>query len=267
MTIADIAYNPGANVDVSSGLTFPTAVRQTVTLIFDQPLPAGSYRVELSPNIQAEAYNTGELALLSPSPSFSGHPITQVREGEIRTGSRSTEIDLVIAPSALGDLSTFSSGTPFLTQLHNDLGAFLDSELSQRGDDLGLTAALVDQVMARLSPSLGALGARSTTLVALVLDPVEILFEDINGDDLVVYDLDDGVASIENEFCYMEVGGNVELVVCAIVAAVEELVLNVGNVTDRSRGAALILTNTENVTEELTNEMRAGETSFIFSIP
>src|SRR5262249_16831251 len=42
-----VLYNPGGNVDVSSGKTSPTAVRQTVTLLFAQPLPVGSYQIEI----------------------------------------------------------------------------------------------------------------------------------------------------------------------------------------------------------------------------
>jgi hypothetical protein len=47
-----VVYDPSANIDVASGRTFPTAVRQTVTLLFEDPLPAGSYVVELSATIQ-----------------------------------------------------------------------------------------------------------------------------------------------------------------------------------------------------------------------
>ena len=71
LSVRDVVYNPGANVEVSSGRTYPTAVRQTVTLLFDRPLPAGSYEVELSPRIQTAAFNeSGE------RPAFRSGPFT-----------------------------------------------------------------------------------------------------------------------------------------------------------------------------------------------
>jgi hypothetical protein len=267
LPISRIVYTPGANVEVSSGRTFPTAVRQTVTLVFGEPLPAGSYRVELTPNIQVEKFNEDELSLLTPSPALPGHPIVQVREGQIQTGSRSTAVDLVLSAGALGDLKQFAPGTSFLTQLHNDLGAFLDGQLSQRGDDLALTAELVDQVLARLGPGLGALGARPAGLFALVLDPVEINLDDLNGEDIVDYDLDTDEVHLFDDLCFVEVGGNVEVIVCAILEEDQTsgYQLNVDHVTDRSRGAAFVLTNDQNVTRELTGDMRDGETSFTFT--
>ena len=41
-------YNPSSNIDVASGRVYPTAIRQTVTLLFGEPLPAGSYQIEVS---------------------------------------------------------------------------------------------------------------------------------------------------------------------------------------------------------------------------
>ena len=48
-----VVYNPGSNVTVASGLTYATASRQTITLLFASPLPAGSYEIALSPAIQS----------------------------------------------------------------------------------------------------------------------------------------------------------------------------------------------------------------------
>ncbi|HEY7088349.1 MAG TPA: FG-GAP-like repeat-containing protein, partial [Tepidisphaeraceae bacterium] len=55
-----VVYNPGANVDVSTGLAYPTAVHQTVTLLFKDPLPAGSYRIQVSKNVVTAAFNEAE---------------------------------------------------------------------------------------------------------------------------------------------------------------------------------------------------------------
>src|SRR5262249_39552677 len=46
-----VVYDPGANLDVVSGLHYATAVRQTVTLLFDQPLPPGDYTVRIAPDV------------------------------------------------------------------------------------------------------------------------------------------------------------------------------------------------------------------------
>ena len=46
-----IVYDPGANVDVVTGLQYATAVRQTVTLQFANPLPGGDYTITVSPKV------------------------------------------------------------------------------------------------------------------------------------------------------------------------------------------------------------------------
>ncbi len=79
IALSSIVYNPGANVEVSSGQNFPTAVRQTVTLLVDDLLPAGSYMIQLSPRIQAAAFTEGELDLLADKLSFNGHPVVSDR--------------------------------------------------------------------------------------------------------------------------------------------------------------------------------------------
>ncbi len=74
-----IIYNPGLNVDVTSGLTYATAVDQTVTLFFAQALPPGSYQIELSRSIQAAAFNAAEAGdLATGDDSFAGHPVVSV---------------------------------------------------------------------------------------------------------------------------------------------------------------------------------------------
>src|SRR5262249_4922798 len=67
-----VLYNPGTNVDVETGRTVPTAVKQTVTLLFDEGLPEGSYQIEFKPGLQAAPFNETEASLLSPSTTFHG---------------------------------------------------------------------------------------------------------------------------------------------------------------------------------------------------
>src|SRR6185503_18786856 len=76
ITPAAAIYNPSANVDVSTGRTYPTAVRQTVTLLFDEALPAGSYRVEVSPSVGAAAFSTDE-------PARERHSVVSITDGAI----------------------------------------------------------------------------------------------------------------------------------------------------------------------------------------
>src|SRR5205823_827022 len=60
MSIQSAVYDPSTNVSVASGNVYPTAIRQTVTLLFADSLPAGSYQIELSPAIQTTAFNGKE---------------------------------------------------------------------------------------------------------------------------------------------------------------------------------------------------------------
>ena len=74
-----VIYDPSSNVDVASGRTYSTAVRQTVTLLFGEPLPAGSYRIEVSPNVVSAPFNRrgAELALAEAT-GFTGHPVVSI---------------------------------------------------------------------------------------------------------------------------------------------------------------------------------------------
>ena len=92
-----VVYDPSANLDVSSGKIHPTAVRQTVTLLFSQPLPAGAYQVTLSPAIQAAAFSADESSLLSGGAAFAAHPVVSLISGTITNGSLVTATDLVLA--------------------------------------------------------------------------------------------------------------------------------------------------------------------------
>ena len=67
-----IVYDPGADVQVASGLTpnYPAASRQTITLLFANPLPAGSYEIILSPAIQSAALNSSEAPCWLATPAW-----------------------------------------------------------------------------------------------------------------------------------------------------------------------------------------------------
>src|SRR5207247_1808958 len=82
-----------------------------------------------TPPRQAAPFNPGEGGLLAPAPGLTGHTVVSAAGGAIREGSRRVARGLVPAGGALGSFAAFKAGTPFLTQLHDDLGALLDAGL------------------------------------------------------------------------------------------------------------------------------------------
>src|SRR5262249_3258964 len=188
-----VVYDPSTNVSVASGNVYPTAIRQTVTLLFTDPLPAGSYQIELSPAIQTAAFNEDELGLIAGSTSLTGHPVVSrsgSQLGGVTEGARVTAQNLVFAAGALGDFGIFQTGTPFLTQLHDDLGALLDAELSRLGDNPLIPGTIDDQIQDRFDPALGPVGQRPVAVLVIWLDPVSPVLIDSRGS-RVVYDQQD----------------------------------------------------------------------------
>src|SRR5262249_46924816 len=112
-------YNPAATVAASTALTSPTAGRQTVTLLFDSALPAGSSALSPAPSIQAAAFNAAEAGLLAGGSDFARHPVVQLADGQVVNGGRLVVTDLVTAAAA-GNLDALGQGTAALTQFHGD---------------------------------------------------------------------------------------------------------------------------------------------------
>ena len=179
-----VVYDPSANIDVASGKTYPTAVRQTVTLLFANPLPAGSYEVVLAPAIQAAVYNADEAGLLAGDGSFAGHPVVDRPQRDHRERQR-PRLDGPGHPGRDTRRSQMiAQGTPFLTQLQGDLGALLDKMLTQKGDDPTITAALNSQILARFAPAIAAAGGKSsspTSYLIVWFDPVSINLQSSQG--------------------------------------------------------------------------------------
>lgn len=255
-----VVYNPGANVEVASGRTFPTAVRQTITLLLDRPLEPGTYRVEFSDAIQTASFGEFEEDLLAEIDVHGGHTLVSVTGGKIQPGS---QVPVDIAPAThKGGLEAFSAGTPFLTQLHNDLGAELDTLLNALGDDPSITPAITNQVLARFLPAYRALEG-NVSLFIIWFDPVSIDLVD-SGGTRTVYNPQANTVVSQNPQSFVEVGGNVEVIVQ--VAAPGTFNLNVGEVQATARGAAIILTPGGTQTVSLTDAMRGGEQSFTFNV-
>lgn len=258
-----IVYNPSANVDISSGRTFPTAVKQTVTLLFAEPLAPGSYRIELAPEIQTERFNEDELQWLAEADSFNGHPVVSVAAGQIREGSIIQESGLVLDVGPLGDLGVFEQGTRFLTQLQSDLGSFLDALLTRLSDDPSVPASVLQQMFDRIVPGLGGLGERATQLLVIFLDPVDVDFAAPSGNRLV-YNLQSGAVTNTVPKTYGEFGGNAEVIVVA--DAVGTYNLNIANVPARARGGAILLGQNFNEVLNFTPEIRSGRRSFSLTL-
>jgi hypothetical protein len=252
-----VVYDPSANIDVASGTIHPTALRQTVTLLFSQPLPAGSYQITLSPAIQAAPFSADESSMLS-----SGHPLVSVTGGTITSGDQVTATDLVLASGALANLNTLKSGNAFLTQLHDDLSALLDQQKTAQGGQARITPALVDQVLNRLEQGLGAPGQRKTTAVALVFDPVSIGVEDPSGDS-VDYSLQSDTLTDDTMDSYVDVDGNIEVVILFDPPTdLGDISVTVGDVPPDASGAAVVLGTSEDTTMDLTDDLDAGMTQF-----
>jgi hypothetical protein len=259
-----IIWDGGANVQASSGRTFPTAVRQTVTLLFDHPLPAGSYMIEVSDKLQTAAFSATEGASLAVSNSFSGHPLVTHVNGNVVAGSQLTVSGLVKPASPLGSFATFAQGTSFLTQLQNDLGALLDSTLTSKGDDPGLTALLIQHIRKVLLPSLGDTASRPAPVAVVFLDPVSIDLKSPEGN-RTTYNRQSGKESSDAPNTFVEVGGNVEVLVMADVAGTFRL--SVGDVPDTARGGIVVFNQVgDDFVLSLTDGMRGGDTEFQFVV-
>jgi hypothetical protein len=267
--VQSVVYDPSTNVDINSGKVQPTALRQTVTLLFGQPLPAGSYQVTLSPAVQAAPFSADEASLLAGGASFVGHPVVMSSAGTITPGSQITATDLVLQSGSLGDIRALKAGNAFLTQLHDDLDALLNAKQTQQGqgNQAALTPALIDQVLHRLEQALGTSGHRATTAVALILDPVSLSVVDPIGGS-VDYNLTTDTLTDDTQTAYIDVTTNIEMIVDFNPPSdMGNIDLNVADVPTDALGAAVVLAPdpAKDAVMNLTDELDSGTTQF--SIP
>jgi hypothetical protein len=259
-----ITYNPDAIITVASGLTFPNEVRQTITFVFGDALPAGEYRIVLSSGIQTEAFNSAEVSLLADNAGFAGHPVVSIVDGNVTNGSETDAPRLVLPVSALGDLNVYDSGTPYLTNLHGDIGRILDENLTHQVDTATITKLISQQLAAACGPGLGTPGNRPVEMMIIWLDPVSIDVADPQGKH-ATYDLKTNKVNNQLPGTYMEVGGNVELLVLADIAG--SFKLSVSDVLPSARGGAILLTETGESLISLTDSLQSGLESFVFDVP
>jgi hypothetical protein len=257
-----IIYDPGVDVDVSSGLTYPTAVDQTVTLLFAQPLAPGSYEIVLSPAIQAAPYNAAEAGELAPGDgSFAGHPVVTVTGGLVVNGARLFEPGLVTAPVASTAGTSAVVASVFLTQLQADLDALLNEGLRAADGDSAITAAIDNEILARYLPLYLSAGSGSAppSFTIIWLDPVSINLQSPGGLNLS-YNLSNNALSNGIGSSFVSVGGNVEMIVMENAAGTFNL--DVANVSATAEGGAVELSANGFSLEEFTAGLQGGETGF-----
>ena len=248
-----VVYDASANIDVVSGVTYPTAVHQTVTLLFTNPLPAGAYRVQILPAVGATPFNESE--------PIAGHPVVTLTHTGIAKGADVIVGQAVANTIANLDLSTFVKGNPFLSQLQADLGALLDQHLSEKHGVSGakaITGELIAQLAARLGVGLPSALAH-TSLLALFLDPVSLDLQDPAGQH-VNYNLTTGDFSNAIPNAYVSVSSNVELVVIPLVSG--RYNLDVSDVPDTARGGAIVLRDGQQDPFTFTTGLQKGTTTF-----
>lgn len=258
-----VIANPSSNVDVSSGQTFATAIRQTVTLAFDEPLPAGSYRVEVSPVVQTRPFNGAEAARLEAETQFGGHPVVSFAGGQIVEGAVIEVQDLVQVAGALGSFEAFEDGTSFLTQLQNDLSFLLDNLLTEFGDSAEITPTILNQITDRFRVAIGDLTERLTSMLIVFLDPVSLDLVD-PGNNRVTFDLQTNEVQRSIPNAFVEVGGNVEIVVIPNVNG--QYRLDVADVPAAARGGVVFLGRQSEMVQTFTDELRGGARSFNFDL-
>ncbi len=255
-------YDPSSNVDVATGVTYPTAIRQTVTLLFNEPLPPGAYQIELAPAIQAASFSDDESASLSTS-GFTGHPVASLVNGAISAGDIQTVPDLVSASLPLGDLAVWQTGTPFLTQLHDDLGALLEAQLTALGDAPTISPAINSQIVARFNPALGAPDKRPIAVLVIWVDPVPV--DLYGGKNQVSFNPQTNSYVSTFSTGFVSVAGNVELVVLPFTPnGVQNYVLGVSP-TPAARGGVDYFGAAGDQVQSLTVALRGGETQFLLS--
>jgi hypothetical protein len=265
-----VVYDPGANVDVTSGLTYETAVDQTVILHFTDPLANGSYEIVLSPAIQSATFNAAEAGELAPGDgSFAGHPVVTVTRGLVVNGARLNEPGLVgpfVGPTASGSAvpSSAVDASPFLTQLQGALAALLDQGLRGALSDATITADLNKEILAQYRPLYLSSGSGSSkqpppSFAIIWLDPVSIGLQSPQGLNLS-YNLSSDALSNGLGTSFVSVGSNVEMIVMENAAGTFNL--DVANVAATSQGGAVELSASGVATEAFTAGLQSGVTAF-----
>lgn len=262
-----VVYSPDSNFEVSSGLTLPSKVQQTVTLRFAKGLPAGSYEVAISKDVVATVFNSEEMASLSPRDGFHGHAlVTVAADGLAVVEGATVTVNNLVKPAGTDfSIDEFIRGNPFLQQIHNDLGALLDAQLSKMGSDVNaddvqaFTDALLQQLIGWFGPALLDPNFRLlTSLTIAFFDPVSFRIVVPDG---AAFEYDLKTDTYSNQLrAYAEVGRNIELVV--FPDTVQFFQLHVADVPASARGGVIYLGNGPPEVRLFTQALRAGVRTF-----
>jgi hypothetical protein len=192
--------------------------------------------------------------------------MTGLRDPGYAGPSQITATDLVLQSGELGDIHALKAGNAFLTQLHDDLDALLNAKQTQQGqgNQSALTPALIDQVLHRLEQALGTSGHRTTTAVALILDPESLTVVDPNGGS-VDYNLTTDTLTDDTQTAYVDVTTNIEMIVDFNPPTdMGNIDLNVADVPPDALGAAVVLAPdpANDVVTNLTDELDRSITQF-----
>jgi len=262
-----VVYSPDSNFEVSSGLTLPSKVQQTVTLRFAEGLPAGSYEIAIPNQVVATAFNSDEAAALSAREGFNGHALVTASADGLTfvEGTTLTVDDLVKPAGADFSIDDFVRGNPFLQQIHNDLGALLDAELTKMGSDVNaddveqFTESLLKYLIDCFGPAIFA--ADGTLLVPLLIafwDPVSFRITSLDG---AGFEYDLQTDSVSNQLqAYAEVGRNIELVVKPYPTGYYQV--QVADVPASARGGMIFLGSGPPEVQLFTRALRAGVRTF-----
>ena len=241
-TSLPVVYDASANLNVASGLTYPTAVRQTVTLLFDQPLPPGTYEIVLAPAIQAAVYNADEAGLLAGDGSFAGHPVVTARNGIDRERRRPRR-DEPGHPGRDARRSQFDCARhAVLDPVAGGPGCHArqpaDPEGRRPDDHRCPRTARSWPVSPRRSRRGRRIYRSPTSYLIVWFDPVSLDLQSAQGQG-VSYSLATNALTSNLSQTFVSVGGNVEVVVTANAAGTFNL--DVGNVPGSARGGAVVL--------------------------
>lgn len=258
-----VIYDPSSNVEVSSGLTYPTAVRQTVTLLFGSAVPPGNYEIAVSKEVVSDSFSVGEADVLSTVQGTGGHTIVNFVGNQIGEGATLTIPGLVQPRTTIGDLKDIGNGTRFFTQFHGDLGAVLDALLSESGDHPTITDTLLQQIIALVLPGLSDVdGSLIVDVAVMLVDPTSLEVVAPGGPSLR-YDLQSN--SVDNNLtnAFAEVGGNLELIV--LFNPRGDYQLNLADVSPNARAGVVHFGIEGAKFSTFTNDLRAQvlDTTFI----
>ena len=208
------------------------------------------------------SFNFEEAGLLSPSAGVHGHALVSIVGGQIVEGLSQTRQNLVLTAGALGDLTVLEDGTSFWTQSHNDLGVLLDSLLTALGDNPAITDRLIQQIIAIVLPGLlGANGLPIVPLAVVLVDPTSIGLVAPDGASLT-HDLGTNTLVSNLPLTFVEVGGNLELIV--IANPVGNYELSLADVPARARAGVVYFGRQGAQHDTFTDALRAKTLSTTF---